>query len=340
MAASSALKLRIEGMDCASCALKIETAMQRLPGVSDISVNYGQGTLSLLLDEDRTQTGAILERIRFLGYRPIAPEAVGGAGGSGPVAAGGWWATGKGRLVLGTGALLALAFVMARILPGDPVWPYAGAALAGLLPIARRAWAGARTGTPFGIETLMTVATLGALAIGATGEAAVVVVLFALGELLEGISATRARAGIAALVDLVPRTAHRITGEAVETVPAGGPGGGRHGDDPARRPRALGRRRRRGDVRGQRGPGHRRNPCRSPRRPGPRSMPAASTATARCAPGSAGRRRTIPSPGSSIWWKPRRRPRRRRRGSSTGSAAGIPRPRWRLRRWWCCCRRC
>ncbi len=34
MAAASPYRLRIEGMDCASCALKIETAMQRLPGVS------------------------------------------------------------------------------------------------------------------------------------------------------------------------------------------------------------------------------------------------------------------------------------------------------------------
>ncbi|MBB5445799.1 cation transporter [Paraburkholderia sp. WSM4177] len=41
------LKLRIGGMDCASCALKIENAMKRLPGVSDINVSYGQESLTL-----------------------------------------------------------------------------------------------------------------------------------------------------------------------------------------------------------------------------------------------------------------------------------------------------
>lgn len=47
MAAPSPQKLRIGGMDCAACALKIENAMKRLPGVSEISVSYSAGTLAL-----------------------------------------------------------------------------------------------------------------------------------------------------------------------------------------------------------------------------------------------------------------------------------------------------
>ena len=49
MAAVSPLKLRIEGMDCGACALKIENAMKRLPGVSDINVSFGLQSLSLSL---------------------------------------------------------------------------------------------------------------------------------------------------------------------------------------------------------------------------------------------------------------------------------------------------
>ncbi|MBX9828063.1 MAG: heavy-metal-associated domain-containing protein [Xanthobacteraceae bacterium] len=37
MATAVPLKMRIEGMDCAACALKIEDAVRRMPGVSDIS---------------------------------------------------------------------------------------------------------------------------------------------------------------------------------------------------------------------------------------------------------------------------------------------------------------
>jgi copper chaperone CopZ len=55
MAAAIPLKLRVEGMDCGACAVKIENVMKRLPGVSDIDVNYGLQSLSLVVDEDRTQ---------------------------------------------------------------------------------------------------------------------------------------------------------------------------------------------------------------------------------------------------------------------------------------------
>jgi cation transport ATPase len=60
---------------------------------------------------------------------------------------------------------------------------------------------------PFTIEMLMTIAAVGALFIGAAEEAALVVFLFAVGEVLEGVAADRARASIRALADLVPKSA-------------------------------------------------------------------------------------------------------------------------------------
>ena len=59
MAAASSYKLRIDGMDCAACALKIENALERLPGVTNINVSYTAGTLALQLDEDRTSPRTI-----------------------------------------------------------------------------------------------------------------------------------------------------------------------------------------------------------------------------------------------------------------------------------------
>jgi Zn2+/Cd2+-exporting ATPase len=47
--------MRVGGMDCSACAIKIENALKRLPGVSDINVNYGTETLVLNVDEDRTR---------------------------------------------------------------------------------------------------------------------------------------------------------------------------------------------------------------------------------------------------------------------------------------------
>ncbi|KQT22691.1 heavy metal translocating P-type ATPase [Roseiarcaceae bacterium H3SJ34-1] len=210
MAAASPLKLQIEGMDCAACALKIEAAMERLPGVSDINVSYAAGTLALNVDQDRTSQRTIEEKIRTLGYQPA-----GSAPGTQTAlptkrARDPWWRGMKARLVFMTGALFATAFVASFFLPAWDTWLYAGAALVSVVPFARRAVAGALEGSPFSIETLMTVAALGAVAIGETEEAAVVIFLFAVGELLETVAAGRARAGIEALIDLVPRTAFRL----------------------------------------------------------------------------------------------------------------------------------
>lgn len=218
------LKLRVEGMDCGACALKIENGLKRLPGVSDINVNYGLETLSLALDEDRTPRKTIEERIRSLGYTPlpISGESSGITPGSNtrPVRADrSWWRTRKGQLVIGTGALLILAFLLATIAPDVAEWAYVAAAALGLVPIGRRAVASARHGTPFSIETLMSVAAIGAIAIGEGAEAAVVVFLFAVGELLENVAAGRARAGIEALINLVPRVARLERDGAVEDVP-------------------------------------------------------------------------------------------------------------------------
>jgi Cd2+/Zn2+-exporting ATPase len=220
MAVASPLKLQIEGMDCASCALKIENAMARLPGVSDINVSYTAGTVALNVDPDRTSQRTIEEKIRALGYQPAGSAVEAKPALPAKRVKEPWWQGTKARLVFMTGALFAVAFVASFFLPEWDTWLYAAAALISVVPFARRAVAGALEGSPFTIETLMSIAALGAVAIGETEEAAVVIFLFAVGELLETVAAGRARAGIEALIDLVPRTAFRLgaSGE-VEGIP-------------------------------------------------------------------------------------------------------------------------
>lgn len=220
MATASSYKLRIEGMDCAACALKIENAMQRLPGVTAINVSYTAGTLALLLDEDRTSPHTIERQVKALGYTPVGAAAQPETAVLKKSAREPWWKGWKALLVVGTGALFVLAFVLAQFLPAWERWLYSAAAVVGVIPFARRALAGATAGSPFTIETLMTVAALGAVAIGEAEEAAVVILLFAVGELLETVAAGRARAGIEALIDLVPRVAFRERVGTVEKVAA------------------------------------------------------------------------------------------------------------------------
>ncbi len=131
-----------------------------------------------------------------------------------------WWRTSKARLAALLGGLVAVAWTLSHLFPQEAYWIYVVATLVAVFPFGRRAVALARAGTPFSIETLMVTAALGAVVIGAAEEAAFVVVLFAVGELLENVAAGQARAGIKALADLIPRTARVERGGAVVDLPA------------------------------------------------------------------------------------------------------------------------
>ena len=237
MGATTRLTWRVQGMDCAACVASVTRAVQRLPGVSSVEVNLMAERLSLSLAPGTTAAEGIAREVEALGYS-VVPLAAPEGGGTGhahadhhlhahyhddPAEAGlPWWRTGKARLVWILSALVLAAYALSLVLPArltDPLFLLA--TLVALVPFGRRALALARAGSPFSIETLMVTAALGAALIGAAEEAAVVVLLFAVGELLETVAAGRARAGIRALADLMPRVALRLRpdGTAEEAPP-------------------------------------------------------------------------------------------------------------------------
>jgi Cd2+/Zn2+-exporting ATPase len=201
-------KFRVGGMDCANCASKVENAVSRVPGVTEVGASYTAQSMTV------THTGvplaAIRNAVKAVGYTAAAAEAASEGDhadshfelGNGP-----WWKTRKAMLTWGSALALAAAYLIGQVLPEVGHWAFLAALLVGLMPIGRRAISGAMHGTPFSIETLMSTAAIGAMFIGATEEAATVVLLFLVGELLEGVAAGRARASIRGLTDLVPKTA-------------------------------------------------------------------------------------------------------------------------------------
>lgn len=267
-------RFRVTGMDCASCAMKIDAVARRALGVEDISVSVTAGTMTIHHGPD-TDLAALRKTIAGLGYgvqpleRPapgVAPLAAAGcetsccgghghshehendhghahdhhdhahhdhaghdhaghshaaASGHPPLtetagddpadapAARPWWMSAKARTTAISGVAVAAAFAVEWAFPTAGPWAFTLAMLIGLVPIARRAVMAGINGMPFTIETLMTIAAVGAIAIGAAEEAAAVVFLFLVGEWLEGVAAGRARASIQSLTQLVPKTALR-----------------------------------------------------------------------------------------------------------------------------------
>lgn len=212
-ATPDSLRFRVDGMDCASCAAKIDTAVRRLPGVTDVSVSVTNGAMNVNHD-GTARSDEIAAKVTALGYRTTLADTAPAAGGgraapktSAPAKPLPWWRSKKGQMMLACGGGLIAAYIAGHLYPANELWAFTAAMLIGLVPIAKRAYMAAINGTPFSIEMLMTIAAIGAMFIGATEEAAAVVFLFLVGELLEGVAAGKARASIQSLTALVPKTA-------------------------------------------------------------------------------------------------------------------------------------
>ncbi|MBP0491560.1 cadmium-translocating P-type ATPase [Roseomonas sp. SG15] len=216
-------------MDCAGCASRISTAVKRVPGVEEVDVSVTAGTMTVRHAETPGLREAVLRQVGALGgyaATPLPPRGApaeaglhGHAHDHGPTG-GPWWRNPRALLTIGCGLALVAAWIVGRLAPAVEPWAFGAAMLVGLVPVARRAFVSARLGTPFSIETLMVIAAIGATLIGATEEAATVVLLFLVGEMLEGLAAGRARASIQALSGLVPATALVEEGGRTREVPA------------------------------------------------------------------------------------------------------------------------
>lgn len=214
-------RFRVEGMDCAACGAKVETAVRRIEGVQNVSVSVNTGALKIE-HSAQTDLNAVSDAVNRLGYK-AKPERASDADKdqrderteSGP-----WWKSTRAILTGACGLALLAAFAVGKFFPAIESIAFLGALSIGLVPIARRAFNAARIGMPFSIEGLMTMAAVGAVVIGATEEAATVVFLFLVGELLEGVAASRARASIQGLSDLIPKTALLIDGSQTKEVSA------------------------------------------------------------------------------------------------------------------------
>jgi Cd2+/Zn2+-exporting ATPase len=200
---SPSLELHISGMDCADCALKLENSVNRLQGIESCTVNFA--TAKMVVSGNATPD-AITARVRSLGYgvsdraEPYTPK------------------TPRQRVIellrqprntftLIGAALLAAGFAVQWFTPLSPLLLFLIGGLFGLIFPVRAGWGAIRSGQGLDMNVLMTVAAVGAFAIGEYAEAATVIVLFSLGEALEGYTMERARDSIRSLTTLAPQEA-------------------------------------------------------------------------------------------------------------------------------------
>ena len=187
--------------------------MGRLDGVFYVGVDFATARMRVEYDVEKVDQTTIVNRVRRLGYGVAEGETqiqvadVGPGGLRGLLAFA--WGRRRDALTLLAGLLILLAFVLETAgVPVGLVYTLYGLAIGlGGYHVARKGLAGVWIHRELDMNFLMTVAALGAMAIGAWEEGALVVFLFSLGETLESYTMDRARNAIRALMELAPTEA-------------------------------------------------------------------------------------------------------------------------------------
>jgi Cd2+/Zn2+-exporting ATPase len=188
---------KIEGMDCHEEVAILEKRLKKLTGLEAMAADVLRQRLTITYDAAKLSTASIAEAVAQTGMRawlehdePVGPAPS---------------ASTRRLLVIVSGVLVGagMALELAHLNRGAMIAAYALAIASGGVYSVRRALQAARS-LSLDINVLMAVAVVGAMFLGQWGEAASVVFLFALAQLLEARAMERARSAIRAVMDLTP----------------------------------------------------------------------------------------------------------------------------------------
>ena len=207
---------RIANMDCASEESEIRHALKPVPGIDGLRFDLGRRTLTL--SGNATAIAAAETAIRKVGFEPVplrpategdAPELANGAMASADEHGG----LGAGMVRLGLALALAISSELVEFFaPAGLSFDIAKMALAAVaiwlagFGTYKKGLYALRAGR-LNINALMTVAITGAFFIGQWPEAAMVMALYAIAELIEARAVDRARNAIKSLMALAPEEA-------------------------------------------------------------------------------------------------------------------------------------
>ena len=190
----------IAQMDCPTEEALIRKKLSAMPSVQDVQFNLMQRLLTV--DHLPLEREAIAQAIRSLGFTAELPETVLQDGTAAVARKPAHW-----PLALACAAAVASEIASFAAFPG---WIAASlavlAVIAGGLGTYKKGWVAIRNGN-LNINALMSIAVTGALLLGQWPEAAMVMVLFSVAELIEAKSLDRTRNAVQKLMQLAPERA-------------------------------------------------------------------------------------------------------------------------------------
>ncbi len=201
------LILRIDNMDCPTEEALIRNKLSAMDGITQLDFNLIQRKLTVT--HTLSQPDAIQKALIAINMHAVPVETTSGQGQPAdappPNSHKKWW-------LLGFGAVAAiLAEVIAWTTGTDKSWPVIVLALCAIAVSGtgtyQKGWIALKNFN-LNINALMTIAVTGAVMIGQWPEAAMVMVLFTLAEMIEALSLDRARHAIRGLMAMTPDKAN------------------------------------------------------------------------------------------------------------------------------------
>jgi len=207
-------KYSIENLDCATCAIKIEDEVRKTSGVSFVSVDFASATLFLESDDflkveqtinqvdpevkifQKKEKMSVGDAVNF--KKEVIPLLIAGT-----------------LFIIG---LVTYKWLQATSLRIGEYLVFGAAYLVSGWRVLRSAGRNITRGQIFDEHFLMSVATIGAIAIGEIPEAAGVMIFYLLGEFFQEISIRRSRSSIQALLEIRPDHANLLRNGTLEEV--------------------------------------------------------------------------------------------------------------------------
>ena len=195
-------RLRIEAMDCPTEQTLIQNKLGKMPGIQKLEFNLINRVLGVW--HELPSTDPIREAIGSLGMQAdVIEEGADKDTASLPAPKKPWWP-------LALSGVMAVAAEVIHFTDAAPTWVVALIALvaisSGGLTTYKKGWIALKNFN-LNINALMSIAVTGAVLIGQWPEAAMVMFLFTVAELIEAKSLDRARNAIGGLMQLTPETA-------------------------------------------------------------------------------------------------------------------------------------
>lgn len=193
--------LYLRGLDCADCAGKIEKEIQGLDGIAEANMNFAAQRLQLKAKDKEALPSLTRRSIEII--KQIEPD----------VTVGFQEEVGedeeeKGertkRILLGVGTALFFFAILTSFPPMVELVIYIAAYLMIGGEILMQAFRNIRRGQVFDENFLMSIATLGAFAIGEYPEGVAVMLFYQVGELFQDMAVNRSRRSIKSLMDIRP----------------------------------------------------------------------------------------------------------------------------------------